>query len=39
MKLYIIPGACSLPPHIVAREAGQNVDLVHVDLCQEAAQA
>lgn len=28
MKLYYSPGACSLSPHIVAREAGLNVDLV-----------
>lgn len=35
MKLYIAPGACSLSPHIVALEAGQNVDLVHVDLAKK----
>lgn len=28
MKLYYSPGACSLSPHIVAREAGLNVELV-----------
>ena len=32
MKLYFTPGACSLSPHIVLREAGKNVDLVQVDL-------
>ena len=32
MKLYFSPGACSLAPHIVAREAGVPVDLVKVDL-------
>ena len=32
MKLYYCPGACSLSPHIVAREAGIPVDLVKVDL-------
>jgi glutathione S-transferase len=32
MKLYFSPGACSLSPHIVAREAGLPVDLVKVDL-------
>lgn len=32
MKLYYSPGACSLSPHIVAREAGIPLDLVKVDL-------
>jgi len=31
MKLYFSPGACSLSPHIVAREAGIDVDLEKVD--------
>src|SRR5690606_3271935 len=32
VKLYYSPGACSLAPHIVAREAGLAIDLVKVDL-------
>ena len=32
MKLYYSKGACSLAPHIVAREAGIPLDLVAVDL-------
>ena len=32
MKLYFSPGACSLSPHIVLREAGIAFDLVRVDL-------
>jgi glutathione S-transferase len=32
MKLYYSPGACSLSPHIVAREAGIELELVRVDL-------
>ena len=31
MKLYYSPGACSLSPHIVAREAGIDLELVKVD--------
>jgi glutathione S-transferase len=31
MKLYFAPGACSLSPHIVLREAGYNFDLEQVD--------
>jgi glutathione S-transferase len=32
MKLYYAPGACSLSPHIVAREAGIPLELKKVDL-------
>jgi glutathione S-transferase len=32
VKLYYAPGACSLSPHIVAREAGIDVSLEKVDL-------
>ena len=32
MKLYYSPGACSLSPHIVAKEAGFNLELKKVDL-------
>lgn len=32
MKLYYSPGACSLSPHIVSREAGLKLDLEKVDL-------
>ena len=31
MKLYYSPGACSLSPHIISREAGINLDLEQVD--------
>lgn len=32
MKLYYSPGACSLSPHIVAREAGVALELEKVDI-------
>ena len=32
MKLYFTPGACSLSPHIVLREAGIEAELEQVDL-------
>jgi len=32
MKLFYAPGACSLSPHIVCREAGLPLELVKVDL-------
>lgn len=31
MKLYYVPGACSLSPHIVALETGQQLELEKVD--------
>ena len=35
MKLYFAPGACSLSPHIVLREAGVPVELEQVVLAQK----
>jgi glutathione S-transferase len=35
MKLYYSPGACSLSPHIVAREAGISLELERVDLASK----
>jgi glutathione S-transferase len=32
MKLYYAPGACSLAPHIAAREAGLDIQLEQVDI-------
>jgi glutathione S-transferase len=39
MKLYYSPAACSLAPHIVAREAGVAIDLVRVDLATHRTEA
>ncbi|HEX6016014.1 MAG TPA: glutathione transferase GstA [Geminicoccaceae bacterium] len=35
MKLYYAPGACSLSPHIVLREAGLDFHLERVDLASQ----
>ena len=32
MKLFIKPGACSLSPHIISREAGMNLEVIKADL-------
>ena len=39
MKLYYSPGACSLSPNIVAREAGVPLELVKVDVGAKKIQA
>ncbi len=39
MKLYFSPGACSLSPHIVLREAGHQFDLERVDLAAKKLKA
>ena len=39
MRLYYSPGACSLAPHIVAREAGLAIELVKVDLAAKRTQS
>ena len=39
MKLYYAPGACSLAPHILASEAGLDLDLVKVDLAAKRTEA
>ena len=39
MNLYYSPGACSLSPHIVMREAGIPVELVRVDLQSKKTEA
>jgi glutathione S-transferase len=37
MKLYYWPGACSLSPHIVAREAGIDLQLAQLDRAERKA--
>ena len=38
MQLYIAPGACSLAPHIVGREAGLQLETIKVDLATKHAE-
>ena len=38
MRLYYTPGTCSLSPHIVAREAGLEIELVAVDMATKLTQ-
>jgi glutathione S-transferase len=35
MKLFYTPGTCAMAPHIVANEAGLDLDLVKVDLANK----
>ena len=39
MRLYYAPGACSLAPHILSLEAGQDIHLVKVDLATKRTEA
>lgn len=39
MKLYYSPGACSLSPHIVAREAGLDVAIERVSLAKKTTES
>ncbi len=39
MKLYFVPGACSLSPQIVLREAGHNFDLEQVNNQEKSAKS
>lgn len=39
MKLYYSPGACSLSPHIVAREAGLDIAIERVSLAKKTTES